>query len=367
MLIQTFTESDLEQGIRYGEQGLHIAREHDLLEVKAFLEHDLARPYMRLGRLSDAWAAYESSQTYWREVGNLPMLADNLASLSESYYNAGEFDKSLQYAGEGLRISEEAGNVWGKAYNNIVIGPILAERGEVDESLLALNSTLDLSKQSNFAAGVVATQMIQSWLYAMLGDQEKASQFEPLIKEFVEQYESFKPLYFLNRAQNELYSGKSDKALETIEKVGSAYTAYSELIFHPYIYTLYIEIHLANEENVLALETADGYLESMNHDQVKILMPDILNQKARALTKLERISQAYETLIEAKNLARVQNSRRSLWAVLLDLADIEKDAQSAIEMRDEARSIIAYISDHISDPGLKQKFLDLPRVRRSGV
>ena len=181
MLIQVFTETDLEQAIRYGEQGLRIAREHDLREVKAYLQHDLARPYMRLGRLTDAWQAYESSQAYWREVNNMPMLADNLASLSESYYNAGEFEKSLQFAGEGLRISEEIGNVWGKAYNNFVIGPILLERGEIDESLQALENTLHLSRQSNFAAGIVATQMIQSWLFAMLGDIEKAQQYQPLI------------------------------------------------------------------------------------------------------------------------------------------------------------------------------------------
>jgi tetratricopeptide (TPR) repeat protein len=82
MLIENFSETDLEQAIRYGEQGLRIAQEHDIHVVKAHIEHDLARPYMRLGRLDDAWQAYESSQAYWREVDNLPMLADNLASLA---------------------------------------------------------------------------------------------------------------------------------------------------------------------------------------------------------------------------------------------------------------------------------------------
>jgi len=367
MLIQNFTESDLEQAIRYGEQGLRIAREHDLREVKAYIQHDLARPYMRLGRLSDAWAAYESSQAYWREVENLPMLADNLASLSESYYNAGEFDKSLEYAGEGLRISEEIGNVWGMAYNNFVLGPILVERGEIDESLQALNNTLELSKQSNFAAGVVATNMIQSWLYAMLGDPEKARHYQPLIKEFVQQYESFRPLYFVNRAQNELYAGEYEKAVHTFDQVGFAYSVFSELIFHPYIHTLHVEIHLANQKYGSALETAERYLNSLNHQQVKILMPDMLNQKARALIGLEQVEQAYDILIEALALARQQKSRRSLWAVLVDLADLEKEPQSADEMREEARGIIAFIGDHISDHGLKEKFLNLPRVQRAKV
>lgn len=363
MLIQTYTDSDPEQAVRYGEQGLRIAREHDLREVKAYLQHDLARPYMRLGRLSDAWQAYESSQAYWREADNMPMLADNLASLAESYYNAGEFDKSLHYAGEGLRISEEIGNIWGKAYNNFVIGPILVERGEIDESLQALDTTLQLSRQSNFAAGVVATQMIQSWLYAMLGDLEHAKQYQPLIKDFVQQYESFRPLYFVNLAQNEIYAGEYEKALNTFNQVADTYKTYSELIFHPYIYSLHIEIHLENEKYDLALKTVETYLNSLSHQQVKILMPDMLNQKARALIGLKRGRQAYDTLIQARKLAMQQNSRRSLWALLLDLADLEQDPQAAEEMREQARQIITYISDHISDPGLRSKFLSLPRVK----
>jgi len=363
LLIQTFSDDDLELAVRYGEQGLRIAREHDLEEVRAYIEHDLARPYMRLGRLDDAWDAYESSQAYWRKVGNFPMLADNLASLSESYYNAGEFDKSLQYAAEGMRISEKIDNVWGQAYNNFVIGPILVERGKIDESVEALGNTLRLSKEANFAAGIVATQMIQSWLYAMLGDQERARLYEPLIRDFVKQYESFKPLYYVNRAQNEFYAGDFEKALKTFDQLGSAYTTISELIFHPYIYTLHVELHLANDNIEIALEMVEGYINLLHHQQVKILVPDMLNQKARALIRLGRPERAFDALLEAKALAEKQESRRILWAVLADLAELEQDADSRTQLYQEAGEVVAYISAHISDEVLKERFLSLPQVQ----
>jgi class 3 adenylate cyclase/tetratricopeptide (TPR) repeat protein len=362
MLIQTFFENDLEKGITYGEQGLRIAREHELREVMAYLQHDLARPYMRVGRLNDAWDAYHSSQSYWREVENLPMLADNLASLSESYYTAGDFDRSINYANEGLRISKDVGNVWGQAYNNFVIGPILLERGEIDECLETLNRTLDLSRQANFAAGFLASQMIRSWLYAMFGDLERAEQFQSEILAFVEQYESYKPLYLVNKAQNKLYAGDQKYALRIFEKIGFGYRRDSELIFHPYIYTLHVEIHLANESYESALQTVDRYLDSLNNGQIKILVPDLLNQKARALIGLGCIDQAYEELRAARTLATEQNSRRILWAILLDMAEIEKDQGKANEMRDEARQIINFIGDHISDARLLEFFQNLPRV-----
>jgi hypothetical protein len=101
----------------------------------------------------------------------------------------------------------------------------------------------------------------------------------------------------------------------------------------------------------------------LSHQQVKILMPDMLNQKARALIGLEQGRQAYDTLMQARAIAMEQNSRRSLWALLLDLADLEQDPNSAKEMREQAHQIITYISEHISDPGLRGKFLSLPRVK----
>jgi class 3 adenylate cyclase/tetratricopeptide (TPR) repeat protein len=365
MLIQTFFENDLEMGITYGEQGLRIAREHDLQEVKAYIQHDLARPYMRVGRLNDAWDAYHSSQRYWREVENLPMLADNLGSLSETYYIAGDFDRAMTSANEGLRISNEIGNVWGQAYNHFVVGPILLERGEIDDCLETINKTLDLSRRANFAGGIIASQMIRSWLYAMFGDLERAERFQNDILTFVEQYESFKPLYLVNKAQNKLFAGDQKNALRIFEKIGFGYLRDSELIFHPYIYTLYVEIHLANENYESALQTVEQYLDSLNKSQIKILVPDLLNQKARALIGLGRIVQAYDELRAARSLATEQNSRRILWAILFDMADIEKDQDKANEMRDEACQFINFIGDHISDAKLKDSFQNLPRVRQA--
>lgn len=363
MLIETYSGGDLDQSVSYGEQGLRIAREHDLREVRAFINHDLARPYMRLGRLKDSWAAYESSQAYWREVENKPMLADNLASLAESYYNAGEFDKALELAREGTSISEEISSSWGMAYNSLIIGPILLERGEIDASLQTLDRTLELSQQANFAAGIIASQILKSWLYAMLGDLNRGKQYQAVIEKFVAQYETFKPLYEIYQAQNEMYAGNLESALELIDRVGLEYTLSSELIFHPFIYTLHVEILLENQDYPSALQIADHYLDFREQHQINILIPDLLNQKARALISLGQSEQAYPVILEALSLARQQNSRRILWAILLDLADLEQDPQKASALREEAQQVIGFIQDHISDAVLLDYFRQLPRLR----
>lgn len=367
MLIQTFSDGDLEMALTYGEQGLRIAREHRLGEVMAHIQHDLARPYMRAGRLKEAWEAYESSQEFWRQTNNLPMLADNLASLSESYYTAGEFDRALSYAEEGLRISQQIGNIWGQAYNHFVFGPILLERGDIDACLEALNATFQLSKEANFAAGLVATQMIKAWLYTMLGDLKTAERIQSEILSFVDQYESFKPLLLVTQAQHKLFASDHNEAKKIFEEIGREYGTDSELIFHPFIFTLHVEIHLANQDFDIALQTAESYVQTLLTSQIKILVPDLLNQKARALIGLGRREDAHQELQTAHSLAEEQKSRRILWAILLDLADLESDQTIAEAYRKEAHQIIDYIAEHISNIELREHFLNLPKLREVNV
>ena len=252
------------------------------------------------------------------------------------------------------------GNVWGQAYNYFIISPILLEWGQFDGCLNALDSTLNLSKQANFAAGIIASQMLRSWLYAMLGDLTSANQFQNSIQDFVQQYKSFTPLYLVYRAQNELFAGEHENALHTFEEINLEYLRASELIFHPYIYTLHVEIYLERGDFEQALEIVNGYLDNLGG--IKILVPDLLNQKARALVGLDQSEQAYKVLENARTLAIEQNCRRILWAILVDMAAIEPKESVVNELLKEARQIVDYISKNISDPDLLKSFQLIPRV-----
>jgi tetratricopeptide (TPR) repeat protein len=223
-----------------------------------------------------------------------------------------------------------------------------------------------LSLQANFAAGIIASQMFKSWLFSMLGDIDRAKILENQIRDFVKQYKSFEPLLFVNQAQIEMYAGYPEKALETFNQVGSDYSIHSELFFHPFIFTLHVEILLQNRNFGSALETGDQYLNYQDRNSIKILVPDLLNQKARALSGLGKPDDAYQYLVQGRSMASEQGSRRILWAILLDLAELAEDPQLAGAMRKEARQIISYISAHISDPELLRGFRNLPRIRKFG-
>ena len=364
MLIETMSTGDLKKAILYGEQGLRIARENNLSEVYTYIQHDIARPYLRTGRIKEAWNSYQSSQEFWRETNNLPMLADNLASMAEALYTIGLFDQAMEYAQEGLQISRQINSAWGQAYNMMNIGPILLELGDIGGSLDALEEAYQLSIQANFAAGVVASQIIKAWLFAMLGDLKTANQIQIVIQEFVEKYETFKPLLYLVQALQKLYEGNHQKALQILENVDREYIADSERIFNPYVFNLQVEIYLADQNYVMALETANNFLQTLKNQEIQLMVPDLINQKARALIGLNRREEAYQELLAARDMAEEQKCRRILWAILIDLAEIEVNEALAERYKQEALEIIQFISGKISDEKLRESFHALPKVQK---
>lgn len=363
MLIETFSSGNLDQALLYGEQGLRIAREHSLKEVEAYLLHDIARPYMRTGQIKEAWNAYDSSGAIWKELKNLPMLADNLASTAELSYVTGEFDRSLVFAKEGLELSKEIGNTWGQAYNMFSLAAIYLERGDIDASLESFDTTLDLAHQAKFVAGEIGCLMLKTWIYTMFDDLKSAEIILESIQSIAERYESFAPLYKMSQALFKLKSGESQEAQRIFQEAGSGYQAESEVAFNPYIYSLHVEINLANEDLETALEVANHYLSSFEKSKIKLLVPDLLNQKARALIGLGQLKEAYPLLQSARTMAMKQDSRRILWAILSDLAELETDSAAVEKYRQEAEEIVSYIAEHISDPQLRKSFLSLPRVQ----
>ena len=86
-------------------------------------------------------------------------------------------------------------------------------------------------------------------------------------QEFVEKYETFKPLLYLVQALQKLYEGNHQKALQILENVDREYIADSERIFNPYVFNLQVEIYLADQNYVMALETANNFLQTLKNQE----------------------------------------------------------------------------------------------------
>jgi tetratricopeptide (TPR) repeat protein len=135
------------------------------------------------------------------------------------------------------------------------------------------------------------------------------------------------------------------------------------LYYGPLIYAVVTDVLLACGDFAQALSLAETYLKRLRSNQVYLCVPDLLHDKGRALLGLGRREEAYATFLEAYREAHNQNSRRNLYPILADLAELEPDPVKAAAYRQEGLKVAAFIAGTITPPGFKAAFLALPAVR----
>src|SRR5207237_8024512 len=94
-----------------GEKSAAIARDLNLREQLAFTLNDTAHVYTFSGDFDQARITIEEATRLWRELDNLPMLADSLATLALNVLFHGQYQHSLQPGDEARAIRKENGHV----------------------------------------------------------------------------------------------------------------------------------------------------------------------------------------------------------------------------------------------------------------
>src|SRR3989304_10608723 len=127
MLVRT--RIDAKAAVVAGNASLKLARRHGLREQEAFTLNDIQSNYQVLGQSDRALQALEEARPIWRELNNLPMLADNLASTAMLHAILAQYDLGIDRPRGALAISEQTGNLWGQSYGRIAIGLAHCARG----------------------------------------------------------------------------------------------------------------------------------------------------------------------------------------------------------------------------------------------
>ncbi len=365
MLLDYFT-GNINRSLEYGEQALSIARQHQLQRQEAYALHDLARAYMAAGRTEEAWEAEMKAYNAWRELGNIPMLADSLGSLADGAFLVGDLDAALKYAEEGVRLSRSISNYWGESYNLGTLGTLHVERGNVSEGMQMIRDSMLLAEQANFLAVDASASAILSFFYSQFGDMASAFRIaRPLLNE-KGQSTLFPQLGELVHGLLYAAAGDFDRAAEYLDG-----TTFDSLpVESMSVYSAIIADNLAalaadrgNYDEALSI--TGRMIDHMRKMGQRIFLPDLLHRQGKLLLALERLNDAHEALLQARAEAETMRSRRSLWSILLSLADVEEqlgDSEAAEACRAEARDVVDYLADHMDDPALHAAFLALPRV-----
>src|SRR5918995_898041 len=106
MILDVFGGGDADEAVEVGQRSLEIAPELDAREQIALTLHDPWRPYAAVGNVAAARACLEEARPIWRELGNLPMLCENLIGTAALLALAGKPEEALALYDEAYAISE---------------------------------------------------------------------------------------------------------------------------------------------------------------------------------------------------------------------------------------------------------------------
>jgi tetratricopeptide (TPR) repeat protein len=356
------------QGIDAGERSLALAREFNLREQMAFTLNDLAYLYSEIAELAPlANSILGEASDLWRELGNLPMLADSLSSACLNYAYAGDYEAAVALSEEAFQIGQASNNVWGKSYSRYMVGLVYWNRGELDRAIEVMEESIRLGEQAGFLVPGVITRAYLASVYGDLGvievGIEIANKAVVWAKEHFPEY--YLPFTLAWLAQLHLLNGDTTEAAAIFQRADDA----SESLSDWYVQLLtWVKSQLASAQGEYdqALALAAECLAGLRRYNTRIFIPDLLYLQGQTLLAMGQKVEAYQCLVEARAEAEALGSRRTLWKILAALSELEVyrgNLGGAESLLQQAQEAVAYIADHSPTPELRASFRSLPRVQ----
>jgi tetratricopeptide (TPR) repeat protein len=351
----------------------------------AFTLNDLVGVYWMSREPEKARSAQIEARDLWRELGNLPMLADNLARSTQFHLAAGDYAAVIAASDEAYAISRSIGNVWGQSNSRIGVGVAHWDQGEYGTAIAIQEEAIQLGVRVGHTIALTFVPTILALVYGAVGaitrglevanaalahTRAKAPDWSslPLI--------TLARLHLLNRdlpateaAYREAVQNLVEDNLRQVNYVSLLWLSLTEA-----------ELALARSKHAHALTLADQLISDTHLANYRPFIPDALYFKSRVLIAQGQLDLAHQSLEEARAEAEAIGSRRILWPILTALGEMEArqgNSTHANGLLDQARQIVGYIADHITDPehgssgpgtpdfysNLRDSFLNLPDVR----
>jgi tetratricopeptide (TPR) repeat protein len=359
LLLANLQESKADQAIDYGERSLILARSLNLREQLAYTLSDLGWAYNVACRFEEAEARLLEGAGLWRELGNMPLLANNLNALLLNLVWSGKYQKALGLVEECLEISRATRNIWAQGWPHHLQGQIWYEYGEIDQALDELGASVRLAEEANTPAFKGWYGAILSTAYIEIGAVQKGMDLYRTVRVPNTEVPRFpgRTATLVAYALSEIATGQLDVASSTLDEC-----SLTNSIWDSALKLAQCRLALARKDPAQAIAIADVAIEKCRQFGLAGYLPEALFLKGRALVMNGDHTSA-STAYEAAHLAAESlGSRRLLWQILAASAEIEPDPAKCSALKAQARENIQFIADHISSDELRASFLGLKDV-----
>jgi len=341
------------EAIDCGEESLSIARELNLHEQMAYVLSDLGWAYVVACQFAEAEERAEEAALLWRDLGNLPMLSNNLNVSLFGCFWAGRNEKVLSVAEEAYQISSSIKDVWNQASARSFQGQVWFDQGEIDKSFLALEESIQIAAEGH--------NIYEIWYRAMLcrayGELGAADVFmaeyraHRMANNDVPQ-SPMRTATLVSYALFEISSNQLDTAAATL--------ADCILDAPPWESMLRLakcRLALARGAFTEGIELADSAIEFTRVYKLGRYHPEALFLKGKCHFMHGDIQEAKVALEQARTEAEKLGSRHLLWQIISILAEIESDKELSMALKTEASEIVHYIANQIGREDLRESFM----------
>lgn len=369
---------DPHRAVAYGDQALALARTHRLRELEALVLKDLNAALLAIGQLPRVRRNADLGLALWRDLNNLPMLAEMLTIAALAHLQGGELDTAIRYGDEALEINTTLENPFGLTVTAAFISQAHRECGD-------LNRFFELARTA-ISAGMVAglplsfmPRLETALVTARLGDVPRGIELARRTAEWAAGHEGPDSMHLVSAVLAWMYWRNGDVAASRAalrdvptRSFAENLARYSAGTSVPLLAGIYAQAELWNDRPDAGRAILEDMVQTIRQYELPLMLPHALVERAAWFRATGQLDAARADLHEARALATRMGTRYSLLFVLLALFSLESalgDATAASAVAAEARPVITFLSDHMP-ADLHPAFASQPEVlavRRGGA
>lgn len=333
--------------VEYGEKGVALARALGLKERLAYLLNDISTfGYFATGEFQKGLATALEARQLWEELGNLPMLTDNLNNSAIFDFLKGDYALVAQDLGRSYEIAETINNLWGISLARMDLGMLEFERGQMEKAILPLRRSCDDMIENGLGMMLIGSTIL-SLVYAELGAIEEGFQtIDRVIGKF--EIAMYRAPSQCTYAYLTFLRGDVEGAKRILAAQGDLRP--ENVVLMPLGPILLMgELGLAEKNYQEVINTLGSLADQMASIGVYSYVADAFWFIARAHHALGEVALAKANLLRARELAERLGSPRSLWKILMTLGALERQAGNPLgaeRLQDQARAIVHQIAAH---------------------
>jgi DNA-binding SARP family transcriptional activator len=362
---ELYSAGDSKQVMAYGQPALVLARELGLKELVGRTLTDLCWPFVAQKQLDKARETLCEAQAIWRELGNLPRLAEASRFMLRLHFMTGEHKRVLAEAPALRELSVSIGSRQDQADAIGLLANAHARQGRFGQALNYLAEMEAIFTAIGHAKDEQGHQWGRLVFYLTVGATQEAERWaDKLYAQRQAIMPNFSTIYLTEVARAKIACGKLNVGRAILDELLAALpddAAWS------YIITLmavaYGELHLAQGRPEALFYGLEERARPYREAGFGYLLADEQWLRGRAELALGHFDAAREALLQARETAEAQEERAVLWKILASLADVEEaceDATTAGKLRDQARVVVTNIAEHAGK--IRDVFLGQPAV-----